>query len=769
MKQSLKKITAALLAAALLLCGCTTSPDASSSETTSAHAAASAAYATAIQDVLSWTDVVINTVSTQSITTAGVTYTIDTTEKLTYLGLGTDGFAALADCSVDYGNYTSDRTERFVGGTVYASIADSDFSAAITAEEFTARYTPLNIIDPALYTNGGQTGSTITFADAVQPEAWLRGEDVTVQSATATAYLDSNGKLEKAEHKTTYVYGSATITRTTTQTVTQAANATPITAPAKADTFQAVSSIDALLILEQSYGMLHQAEQLTASLHDLVYTQAAAYVASSSTYIDSYGSGDEQIMRVELSYEDINHATSSTFSQDQVETFRDGKYTVETDGGRPVTDGSITIGDMRDHYMTILLENILELSYLKDATCTDLGSVYLAEYTGTDALSESYNSQICYDLFGDEKLLDNMASAYKTNKLEYFVAIDKFTGLPTAIGLDYEGAHTIEGMEYLLMQQVNCALDLASMRAYHTITDELPPDTEPENKPTPLFYHVTGSNGQEMWLLGTIHVGDDRTGFLPQPIYDALSVSDALALECDLEEFEKQVERDEQLQEAIADAYFYTEGTAKDHVTDSELYDTAVKLMKATGNYSANIDTLKISLWSQSIENFYLQQGGKLSSDKGLETRLTKFAQDNRIPIREVESAMDQLRMTCNYSDGLQEMLLQGSVELRVQEYWEGTEALYELWCAGDEASLIKEITEEPEEDFTEEEKKLYDEYTKAMDTDRNAGMLNVAKEYLESGETVFYAVGLAHVLAKDGLVNTLRDAGYTVELVTYP
>jgi uncharacterized protein YbaP (TraB family) len=55
------------------------------------------------------------------------------------------------------------------------------------------------------------------------------------------------------------------------------------------------------------------------------------------------------------------------------------------------------------------------------------------------------------------------------------------------------------------------------------------------------------------------------------------------------------------------------------------------------------------------------------------------------------------------------------------------------------------------------------------MSTDRNAAMLEAAKEYLESGDTVFYAVGLAHILAEDGLVNTLRSAGYTVEPVSYP
>ena len=117
-------------------------------------------------------------------------------------------------------------------------------------------------------------------------------------------------------------------------------------------------------------------------------------------------------------------------------------------------------------------------------------------------------------------------------------------------------------------------------------------------------------------------------------------------------------------------------------------------------------------------------------------------------------------------------------METTFQEYWEGTQELYELWCAGDEAALRELIADEfePDEDMTEEElaeyeenKHLIEEYEKAIDTDRNEGMLKVAMEYLESGETVFYAVGLAHLLDNtNGLVDTLRANGYTVELVSY-
>ena len=51
---------------------------------------------------------------------------------------------------------------------------------------------------------------------------------------------------------------------------------------------------------------------------------------------------------------------------------------------------------------------------------------------------------------------------------------------------------------------------------------------------------------------------------------------------------------------------------------------------------------------------------------------------------------------------------------------------------------------------------------------EQNEQMLQVAEGYLESGETVFFAVGLAHLLAEDGLVNALREAGYSVEVVSY-
>ena len=45
----------------------------------------------------------------------------------------------------------------------------------------------------------------------------------------------------------------------------------------------------------------------------------------------------------------------------------------------------------------------------------------------------------------------------------------------------------------------------------------------------------------------------------------------------------------------------------------------------------------------------------------------------------------------------------------------------------------------------------------------RNASMAEKAEEYLQSGQTCFYVVGVAHMLGTDGIVARLMQKGYTV------
>jgi uncharacterized protein YbaP (TraB family) len=269
-----------------------------------------------------------------------------------------------------------------------------------------------------------------------------------------------------------------------------------------------------------------------------------------------------------------------------------------------------------------------------------------------------------------------------------------------------------------------------------------------------------------MYLLGTIHVGDAHTADLPDAFYNALNSSDALAVEADIIAFEEAMEEDPAIAAQLADLYFYADGTTTSSLVDEDVYQKAVRLLRSSGSYNANMEYAKPYIWTSAIENFYLTLGS-LRSEKGMDMRLLEMAKAQDKEILEVESGMFQMEMFGNFSSDLQVMLLEETVGYTVEEFRDEVEELYALWCAGDE-DAIREFLAEDNADLTEEEMALYQEYIDAMIISRNANMLDVAVSYLESGDTVFYAVGLAHLLQENGLVDTLRDAGFTVEQVAY-
>ena len=202
---------------------------------------------------------------------------------------------------------------------------------------------------------------------------------------------------------------------------------------------------------------------------------------------------------------------------------------------------------------------------------------------------------------------------------------------------------------------------------------------------------------------------------------------------------------------------------------NSELYEAAVSLMKTAGEYTPLSEQYKPFVWSQQIDNFYLSQGRRLTSSKGVDNRLMALAREQEKEILNVESGEFQISMLGSYSDEVQEMILAQSVATVRNEALAATYALYELWCSGDEAAIrerLAAMTEEERAEIDPDDLAIYDEYHQKMEVERNAHMLEVAEEYLQGEKTVFFAVGLAHLLGEGGLVDSLRDAGYTVSLI---
>ena len=270
-----------------------------------------------------------------------------------------------------------------------------------------------------------------------------------------------------------------------------------------------------------------------------------------------------------------------------------------------------------------------------------------------------------------------------------------------------------------------------------------------------------------MWLIGTIHAGDQRTTRLPQVIYDAFAESAALAVEFDVNAFEKSVLSDPELQAQLSAAYYYSDGSLISQHLDPELLQKLQDMILISGCNNANAQYYRTVIWWNLLNDFYLRQDPGLSADMGIDKILLEMAQASEKPVLELESGLSHVQTLAGFSDELQALLLRQMLEKRTYTYSQEIRAEYESWCRGDVEALLNSILGNPE-GLSEEEQLLLEEYRNAMYTDRNARMLSKALEYLEGEETIFYAVGYAHLLGETGLLQGLQDAGYTVELVYY-
>lgn len=691
-----------------------------------------------------------------------------TTEQTVSCTTENGSMLLLSDETVSYGGlHNVHYADAYSGGTYYTTVDETlRFCTEMDESAARARFLPETLLTAELYGSIDDSGTELTFSAPTAAESWAIPEGAKLADAAGTAVLGADGALTETSYTVSYTYGIAEVSETVTCAIAPAPESAPEVN--NADDFTPITDPDALRLFAQAVGYLLQADAVSLTSSESVFSQAGGVLRNQSLTSHYDVTTGKLLSKDEYDLFLMDYNTGESQSVQQTNLFRDDVYTVSTGGSEPARQAGVTAESVRAFSRQQMLANLVDTRFWTDAVITDLGSVLLIECTMNEDMASAIRGGICTTLYSNADLLDDLASSYVTNESSAYFAVDTYTGLPTAAGFKYMGTHTIDGGNYPLTMQSDSSFNVPALETYHEITDEYLPETVPEEKATPLFYHVTGEKGEEMWLLGTIHVGDERTGFLPQEIYDAFDSADALALEFSSDAFDKALESDEKLQEQISACYYYSDGTTtKDHIADEELYEAALQLMRASGNYNMNTPYMKVGMWGSFLENFYQQQGSTLTSQQGVDNRLERRALEQEKKILDVESALFQFQMMSGYSDPLQEMLLGEALSASTAEFAASTQALYELWCRGDEAAMRAELENDISE-MTEQELALYNEYNDAMIISRNAGMLETALSYLKSGDTVFFAVGLAHLLSGNGLVDTLREAGYTVELVTF-
>ncbi len=289
-------------------------------------------------------------------------------------------------------------------------------------------------------------------------------------------------------------------------------------------------------------------------------------------------------------------------------------------------------------------------------------------------------------------------------------------------------------------------------------------DTVKLNDNSPMMWRVTGENGETLYLFGTVHVGDKRSKAVMNRISSIVDDCDALAVEFDSVAYQK----DMSLVMQDMAQYVYTDGTKiTDHLSD-DMYKKCVALMREEKLYMSALDYYNVAMWYQYADNAALLKYSELVSDYGMETLLLDKAYDQKMEVLSIESGSLQMALLNSFPEELYVFLLEHLFE-NIDSYGDSVDKLYTLWLDGDFEKFSDYVLEESEVgELSDDLVVMIEDYNKKMLDDRNVGMADKAVQYLESGKTVFFAVGAAHMAGETGLVKALTDKGYTVERISF-
>lgn len=304
---------------------------------------------------------------------------------------------------------------------------------------------------------------------------------------------------------------------------------------------------------------------------------------------------------------------------------------------------------------------------------------------------------------------------------------------------------------------------------------EAPDNDEPEEKnsgdtpdfndyitvdtPTPALWKATDpDSGNELYLMGTIHVVSEEKFSLPDYILDVYENSDGIAVEYDVRELEKMSVVQEMLQYMI-----YTDGTKiSDHISD-EAYEAGKTCFTDMGMYSSMLDVYMPGFWMNQIEVSVMMSLKNLS-ENGVDAKFTDMAEKDGKEVVSIETLEIQAGAMVGYPDDYADYCLKALPEEidDLEGLAESLGQLYDLWASG-KIDEMEELSDESA-DIPEELLDSYNEYNDKMLYKRNEGMADRAAEFLKNGDNYFFMVGSLHFAGDRGVDDLLEAKGFTVE-----
>ncbi|MBQ6075878.1 MAG: TraB/GumN family protein [Lachnospiraceae bacterium] len=641
------------------------------------------------------------------------------------------------------------------------------YRAAQKAEDFLAVRPPLAMLTPENYGSvewTDESRSAIRFSEAEDTEwEWLGLNCTGITEAAGIVELDARGQIARTVYDAVFSLEGIDVAVHVSADLEDWSE--PVEIP-KISSGRAVpvGSVEAIPLLDlASCGFL--TDGFTGNYVAFIQSLAAGSVLLQQGW---YGIDEDQAGPMLL--EKVSKTTYSltTKSTDVEYRHYGGRTVYQVDGKDQEPAGSPEA--IEEGILDFLYDFWPDLTYLENLSLSEEEDCWLIQAELNRDGMKWFHGNTEYLMFSQRGYMDDLGVSFRPGTATLWLSVDKGSGFPIHSLIEFEGDHRYEGQTLEVSAQLEWNYLPADPDAHYVITEKWEDKGAPEVPATPLFYRVTAPDGGSLWLLGTIHIGDLRTSYLPQELYDALLSSDALAVEIDVTNMEERLEEDDDLLEAYQASILYPDGSSPfDHLNEEQGEKLKNALHLYGGDMMASLLNYNVATLTSLLEQETLPLGRLHSYEHGVDNQLVNLAKENGIPVRDVEDFVEHISLLSGFSEELQALMLEETIDGGRYGSNMGAAELFDVWCRGDEEEIARSFEEEEEdEELTEEEQALVEEYNRGMMTLRNAKMVERAQEYLASGETVFFAVGLAHLVGEDGIVNSLRNLGYTVEPVRY-
>lgn len=265
-------------------------------------------------------------------------------------------------------------------------------------------------------------------------------------------------------------------------------------------------------------------------------------------------------------------------------------------------------------------------------------------------------------------------------------------------------------------------------------------DDTKTNGITPAMWKVTSPEGNTMVMLGSFHALKDECYPLPEAVTNAYNNADILAVECDI----TSTSEDGEYMKNLMKQMLYNDNTKLSQHISEEAYSA---LQTYLGYWGMDISALEVYRpWAvSSTLDTLLIQDSDFDTEKGLDNFLLTTAHADGKEIYEVESVDFQMNMLINFSDDIYDLMFRSYEGETKESQKQALEDLYTAWKSGDIETFLEEDNEEELAGYTEEDKKIAEDYNNQMLYDRNKNMAKAAEDLMSQGKNVFYVVGAAH------------------------